>query len=448
MTRRVRVSHFSVRTKTTALATLVLGLAMAAGSVVLVLLVHETLTDSVRDAAETRAAQVARQVLPKGATITPDAGNEEESVHVVDATGHVLNTTPGAGRVPSHLPGPGTTATTHRAGLDGDYLVVTATVRAHPDALVVVSRSLEDATGSTRTVGTLLATSVPVLLVVVAATTWLVVGKALRPVDRIRRQVDEISGSELDRRVAVPEAHDEVGHLAVTMNRMLSRLQQAQERQRRFVSDASHELRSPIATIRQFAETAHTHPDACDLPGMFEATLTESLRAQSLIDNLLLLARSDEDALAFDARPVDLDDLALEEAVHLRTMAGLTVDTSALSAGRVHGNLAYLRQLVRNLTDNAARHARSAVTIEVREQGEIVQLVVSDDGPGVPLADRERIFERFVRLDSARDRDTGGSGLGLSIVRDIVAAHHGDVTIDEALGGGARFVVSLPLADS
>lgn len=445
--RRVRMRHLSVRTKTSALATLVLGLTMAVGSVVLVFLIHETLTNAVQDAAETRATQVGRQALPTGATIAPTAGNEEESVQVVDATGHVLNQTPGSGTAPGERPGPGGTATVRRAGLDGTYLVVTAKVREHPDRLVVVSRSLEDATGSTRLVGTLLAIAVPLLLLVVAVTTWFVVGRALRPMDRIRRQVDAISGSELDRRVAVPAARDEVGHLAITMNRMLSRLQQAQERQRRFVSDASHELRSPIAAIRQFAETAHAHPDASDLPGMFEATLAESLRAQGLIDNLLFLARSDEGGLTFESKPVDLDDLAFEEATHLRTMSGLMVDTSMLSAGRVLGNPAYLRQLVRNLTDNAARHARSVVAIEVRERGEIVELVVSDDGPGVPRADRERIFERFVRLDSARDRETGGSGLGLSIVRDIATAHRGRVTVAESPGGGARFVVSLPLAD-
>lgn len=302
MRRRVRMRHLSVRTKTTALATLVLGLTMAVGSVVLVLLIHETLTNAVQDAAETRAAQVARQALPTGATIAPTAGNEEESVQVVDATGHVLNETPGSDPAPGERPRPGGTATVHRAGLDGTYLVVTAKVRERPYRLVVVSRSLEDATGSTRVVGTLLASSLPVLLLVVTATTWLVVGNALRPVDRIRRQVDAISGSELDRRVAVPAARDEVGHLAITMIRMLSRLQQAQERQRRFVSDASHELRSPIAAIRQFAETAHTYPDASDLPGMFEATLTESLRAQGLIDTLLFLARSDEAASCWRPR--------------------------------------------------------------------------------------------------------------------------------------------------
>lgn len=448
MSRRVRLRRLSVRTKTTSLATLVLGLTMAAGSVVLVFLIHETLTDAVRDSAETRAMQVAHQSLPAGTTITPDAGNEEESVHVVDASGHLLNATPDAGKVPATLPRPGTTATLQREGLDGDYLVVTEKMRTEPDHLVVVTRSLEDVTGSTRTVAALLGVSVPLLLLVVAATTWFVVGRALRPVDRIRRQVDEISASQLDRRVAVPSARDEVGHLAVTMNRMLARLQQAQEQQRRFVSDASHELRSPIAAIRQVAETAHTHPGASDPTTMVETTLAESLRAQALIDNLLLLARSDENGLRFDSRLVDLDDLALEEATHLRTLGGLTVETSRLSAGRVRGNPAYLRQLVRNLTDNARRHARSAVNIELRERGEIVELVVDDDGPGVPIADRERIFERFVRLDSARARDAGGSGLGLSIVREIARAHRGHVTVLDAPSGGAHFVVTLPRADN
>jgi len=270
------------------------------------------------------------------------------------------------------------------------------------------------------------------------------VGRALAPVEAIRAEVDAISATALHRRVPDPPADDEIGRLARTMNRMLERLERAQARQRRLVSDASHELRSPVAAIRQHAEVALAHPGRTSAAELAETVLAEDLRLQRLAEDLLLLTRADEHTLALRRRPVDLDDLVFDEARRLRAVSGLRVDTSQVSAGRVDGDAAGLRRVLRNLGDNAARHAEGRVAFSVAERDGVVLLEVDDDGPGVPEADRERVFERFVRLDDARARDGGGSGLGLAIVAELVAAHGGTVAIGASPAGGTRVGVSLP----
>jgi signal transduction histidine kinase len=282
----------------------------------------------------------------------------------------------------------------------------------------------------------------------VAATTWTVVGRALAPVEAIRAEVDAISAAALHRRVPDPPADDEIGRLARTMNRMLARLERAQARQRRLVADASHELRSPVAAIRQHAEVALAHPGRTTTTELAGTVLAEDLRLQRLAEDLLLLTKADEHSLALRRRPVDLDDLVFEEAGRLRDATRLRVDTAAVSAARVEGDAAALARVLRNLADNAARHAGGRLAFSVAERDGLAVLRVDDDGPGIPVADRERVFERFVRLDDARARDDGGSGLGLAIVAELVAAHGGTVAVAASPLGGARVEVALPrLAD-
>jgi signal transduction histidine kinase len=230
------------------------------------------------------------------------------------------------------------------------------------------------------------------------------------------------------------------------MNEMLARLEAARDRQQRFVSDASHELRSPIATIRHELELLIARPDEADVVFVARGLLREDLRMQSLVDDLLVLARSDEGTLPLHRRPVDLDDLVLAEAARLRSRGLVDVDTSSVSAGQVQGDAAQLAGMVRNLVDNAERHASRAVRLSLAERGARVVLRVTDDGPGISGTDRRRIFDRFTRLDSARARGAGGYGLGLSIVHQVVTAHAGSVVVEDAPGGGARFVVDLPAA--
>ena len=310
---------------------------------------------------------------------------------------------------------------------------------------VVSGRSLATVDGTMSTVGGLLAAAVPLLLIVLAVTIWFVVGRALRPVDRLRQQVDEVTASSLDRRVADPGTDDEVGRLAHTMNRMLQRLDDSRRSQNRFISDASHELKSPLASLRQYAEVARAHPDRISPDELSAAVLDEGARLEGLVQGMLVLAKADERMLTRPATLVDLDDIVFTEARRLRGSTSVTVDSGAVGAAQLHGDATLLSQLVRNLVDNAARHATTTVALAVRadDQDGTVTLVVEDDGAGVPEADRERVFERFVRLDEARARDGGGSGLGLAIVREIAAAHGGTVAVEEGAAGGARFVVTL-----
>lgn len=332
---------------------------------------------------------------------------------------------------------------------DGDpYVAVGRTATeggSGRDLWVVAARSLAPVDGTVGTVLSLLAVALPVLLVVLALTIWFVVGRALRPVDRMRRQVDEVTASSLDQRVADPGTDDEVGRLAHTMNRMLQRLDDSRRSQNRFISDASHELKSPLASLRQYAEVARAHPDRISPDELSTAVLDEGARLESLVQGMLVLARADERALARPTALVDLDDILFAEARRLRDSTSLTIDSSGVAAAQLRGDAGLLAQLVRNLVDNAVRHARSSVELAVRtnDADGTVVLVVDDDGQGVPEADRQRVFERFVRLDEARARDGGGSGLGLAIVREIAAAHGGEVTASTAESGGARFVVTM-----
>jgi signal transduction histidine kinase len=288
---------------------------------------------------------------------------------------------------------------------------------------------------------------VPVMILLVALAAWYFTGRALRPVEAIRREAEEITGATMDRRVPEPETDDEVGRLARTMNAMLDRLESSSQRQRQFVSDASHELRSPLASIRTNLEVALRHADRADWPAVAGRALAEDARMEDTVSELLELARLDEVAgpAPLDTLPdVDLDELVLDDTVQERRVP---VDTSRVSAGRVHGRREQLTRVVRNLLDNAARHATSSVAVELRAgEDHTIELTVDDDGPGIPLDDRERVFDRFTRLDDGRARDAGGLGRGLSMVKEITEQHGGTVTVEDAPSGGARLRVRLPAA--
>jgi signal transduction histidine kinase len=286
----------------------------------------------------------------------------------------------------------------------------------------------------------------PALIALVAAVAWVLVGRALRPVDAMRAEVDEITGSTMHRRVPEPATGDEIGRLARTMNAMLSRLDATATRQRRFVSDASHELRSPVAAIRTSLEVARRKPDRADWPAVADTALAEEARLEALLDDLLLLAAQDEiGSDPIHPKPVNLTALATTEARRPRRVpvdvihwpaAGEPLEVAALEDQLAHA--------VSNLVDNASRYATSAVQITLSCYDETARIVVDDDGPGIAPAYRERVFERFTRLDDSRARPQGGSGLGLAVVRAIVSRHHGQIRIEESPLGGARFVVELP----
>jgi signal transduction histidine kinase len=443
--RRIRARVGTVRAATTVVATIVVGVALVAGAAVLLIVLRYTLVDEVKDPARAQALEVAGQLESGQPPVLEVAGSDEQLIQVLGPDGAVVassrNVT-GQPAVARLQPGESAQVPTP---LDNDDFLAVAEGTQTPQGprTVLVARALVGVFETTTLVTGLLLVGLPVLLVVVAVTTWAMVGRALAPVEAIRREVDEISAAQLHRRVPQPDVDDEVGRLAATMNRMLARLEEARNSQRRFVSDASHELRSPITTIRQHAEVALAHPDRITTTELADVVLAEELRIQRLVEDLLVLARADEH-VAPQRAPVDLDDLAFEEARRLRSTTSLQVDTSAVGAARVHGDVDALRRVLRNLGENAARHATARIDITLADRGGDVVLTVGDDGPGIPEPERQRVLKRFVRLDEARSRDDGGSGLGLAIVDEVVRAHGGSVSISRSPLGGARVGVTLP----
>ena len=439
----------TVRARTTASATIVVAVALVAGAMVLLTVLRATLTDEVQDAARAQALEVADQLDTGQSPTLEVVGGDEQLIQVLGQDGAVLASSRNvAGEAPIARLAPGESRRVLTPLDDEDFMAVAerAQTPAGPRT-VLVARALVGVLETNGVVTQLLIIGLPVLLLVVALTTWVMVGRALAPVDAIRREVDGISAAQLDRRVPQPKADDNVGRLAATMNRMLSRLEDARNSQRRFVSDASHELRSPITTIRHHAEVALAHPDRISVEELAEVVLTEELRIQRLVEDLLLLAQADEH-VPTPRTPVDLDDLAFEEARRLRLSSALWVDTSGVGAARVDGDIDALRRALRNLGDNAARHAESRIEFKLAERGAHVVFTIDDDGPGIPEAERSRVLQRFVRLDEARSRDDGGSGLGLAIIDEVARAHGGAVSISESPLGGARIQVSFPAADA
>ena len=295
-----------------------------------------------------------------------------------------------------------------------------------------------------------LAVGLPALVAVVGVIAWVLVGRALRPVEAMRAEAERITVSTMHRRVPEPPTDDEVGRLARTMNTMLDRLQTAAAQQRRFVSDASHELRSPIAALRAGLEVARAKPGPVGWPARVDSLLAEESRLETLLDDLLLLAAHDEHgASAAPARSVNVTALAIEEGRRPRRVPVQVVQSPADNqAVAVAGVQQQLARALSNVVDNAARHAASVVQIRVSNDGDTVRVAVDDDGPGIPPADRERVFERFTRLDDGRARHDGGSGLGLAVVSSILTSHHGTIRIDDSPLGGARFVAELPALPS
>jgi len=280
-----------------------------------------------------------------------------------------------------------------------------------------------------------------VLAALVAWITWHVVGRTLGPVEAIRAQLAEISDSDLSRRVPEPPGEDEIAQLARTANATLDRLERAVGRQRQFASDASHELRTPITGLRANLEDASMHPDDNDLRAVVASALRDTDRLESIVTDLLLLARIGTGGTAAQ-ETIDLAELA-EAEIARRTFA-LKICTELSHGVTVRGVRMQFVRLLGNLLDNAERYADEVVSVEVARVDAGALLTVTDDGPGIAPADRERVFERFTRLDSARSRGTGGTGLGLAIAREIAQAHGGTLRLEDRLRG-ARFALRLPL---
>ncbi|TDD63853.1 HAMP domain-containing histidine kinase [Actinomadura darangshiensis] len=321
------------------------------------------------------------------------------------------------------------------------YVVEAIRVSTAPDSVVVYASERMPSYLVSGLLEGVLGGCVLLLAGIVAWITWRVVGRTLGPVEAIRVQLAEISATDLSRRVPQPAGQDEIAQLARTANETLDRLERAVARQRQFASDASHELRTPIAGLRANLEDASMHPDDNDLPAVVTSALRDTDRLESIVTDLLLLARIGTGGTSVQ-EPIDLG--ALAEAEVRRRAFALKITTEAVRGVRVRGVRMQLVRLLGNLLDNAERYADSSIKVEVTRADGLALLTVTDDGAGIAPGDRERVFERFTRLDTARSRGAGGTGLGLAIVREIAQVHGGTIRIEDH-AAGARFALRLPL---
>ncbi|WP_242608815.1 sensor histidine kinase [Actinomadura formosensis] len=411
-----------------------------------------------QDASRTTLNELTRQagrtsfVIEIGRLRNPLSGAPGDLVQVTDRQGRVLAATSAMqGRPAVRFPAPPRDATRREGtvcGVDapgnGCYLIVEFQEGIGQSALFVKALAPKPGLLPRPLPAALLALGIPLITGLVGYGTWLSASRTLRPVDEIRRKLDEIAATDLERRVPAPGRRDEVGRLAESVNATLDRLEQAVARQRAFVSDVSHELRSPLTALRMELELALAEPDETDVPETLRTILNNTERLSAVVDDLLALARLEADR-TFQRERVDLTALTDEEVLRRPRRTRVTI----LSEGpvTVHGGRSELARLLTNLLDNADRHATSEVTVILRREPPATAVVeVIDDGTGIAPEDRERVFERFTRLAEARHRDAGGTGLGLAISRDIARAHRGSLILTDRVDGrsGARFVLRLP----
>ncbi|MGZ8718182.1 MAG: sensor histidine kinase [Aeromicrobium sp.] len=445
----------SVRTRTTVLAILVVGTTLAAGAILLVITLGQSLSKSGDGLAKSRARDLAglaeAGALPKVLSKIDGEGIAQ----VVDASGRVLAATPSIKdeEAISTLRPPGekpvVVTITNAPGDDAieDYRVWALSANTDDGPVsIYVGKSLETVEEATRTLRNSFTVAVPSALALLALGTWLVIGRALRPVEQIREELTTITDEDLDRRVPVPPSDDEVARLAKTMNMVLDRLEIASRKQREFVGDASHELQSPLTAIRVQLEVAIAHPEEADWRTLATNVLNDSGQMERLVHDLLYLAREHDQATPA-SEAVDLDDIVLQEAARTRTTTTILIDTAAVSGAPVSGSRDDLRRLVRNLIENAVHHAVKTVCLTVSCDEQHARVGVEDDGPGVPPEMQDRVFDRFYRTDASRSRHAGGTGLGLAIARAIAERHGGRLELVDS-DSGAHFVVTLPIDGS
>lgn len=432
-----------LRFRLTAVAAAVLALALAMSASVLLSVLERTLMDTVDDSTRQQAHRV-RVQADAGTLTSPVTTHDGTLVQVIDAAGRITHVTYGTDRL---VPLLGERARTRLLGtgeavsLDGRPYAIPGPLRvvvlsADRGQTVIAARPVGEILTSLRTTGKVLLVGTPLLIVLLAGASWVIIGRTLRPITALRRGAAEITHTARSRRLPVPESRDEVHSLATTLNDMLARLEEAEQRQRALVSDAAHELRSPLASIRLQLEVALGHPRGQDWRETAEGVLEDTMRLSRLAEDLLALARLDERG----GVPARREPVALDEVVRRTVERYAEARLTACDPVTVRGDALDLGRVLTNLVDNAVRHATSNVEVALTGDG---VLTVTDDGPGIPEQDRERVFNRFTRLDTGRSRDEGGAGLGLAIVRETVHAHGGTVRLEDA-GPGLRAVVSLP----
>lgn len=437
----VRRRSVPLRVRITAGALVIVAGALTIGGLVIIGVVEQEMTSQI-DSALRADADFTERMITSGSGLPMEEGPTDLYVQFLDETGTVVGAgTAAIGRPALAASGQadGAIATVTDPQL-GELRVLATAAPNNPRLTLVFARSSQNVAAVHETLTRLLAVLVLGGSVLLGVLVWLVVGRSLRPVEQMRRTVEGLDDGDLHTRVALPGTGDELDRLAGTLNDLLGRLDVAVEREHRFVADASHDLRTPIAAMRSLLETEAADPTLVVLTRADALARLDQL--QGLVDQLLALSGADN--ADPPTRPVDLDELVLGHARQLARQIRLQVDTSRVSGGQVAGRDTDLVRVVENLAANAARYAATTVSFTVHQFGDTVELVVDDDGPGIPPEHRDRVFERFATLDDARTAGTSGAGLGLAIAAAIVSAHDGTIRVGDAPGGGARFEVHLP----
>ncbi|RSN01939.1 two-component sensor histidine kinase [Nonomuraea sp. WAC 01424] len=443
----------SIRGRLTTLATLVAAVVLAVTATLTLTLGPDNLHGLVETRVELAVRRVASEARAGQLSPTLEAPARVQLLQVVSADGRVIASSPGlrGQRLtgiqvdkPETIYSTESTLTGLRDEKEAQYLIMAIQVHTPSGELVTVygASSLSDVNRALSWLNAMVFLGTPMVLVIVAGITWVVVASALRPVERIRAELAEITGRDLSRRVSVSDTGDEITDLAATTNHTLDRLERSAETQRRFVADASHELRSPISALRTQLEVANSYPDETDWPATGARALAAAERLTGIIDELLMLARLDAGAIP-DRRIVDLCRLA-EAGVRRRAGGKIPIVLDTCGRALVLGSPVQLDRLLTNLLDNATRHAASRIDLRIWVEGDHVYISVTDDGDGIPPEDRERVFERFTRLEAARRKEKGGSGLGLPLSREICASHGGTLKVADH-SPGARLIARLPL---
>ena len=438
----------TIRFRVTALAVMLSALLLVVFAILMTAVLRSQLADNLDEGISQRADTIA-SVIAK--SVPPQVfADEDLLLQVVDPHGALVSSSTNlAGAAPITSLRAGFRTVSNVPGRTEDFRVLVREISsASGPVTLIVGVNNDDVTDPVTILSRLLAVTVPAVVLLLGALTWWLTGRTLKPVEKMRIELAEITGTNLGRRVAEPATGDEIDRLAHTMNQTLDRLDCAIRRQQRFVADASHELRSPLTRIRAELEVDLALGQPIDPTTTERSVLEEAIELQRLVDDLLQLAHGDDGLTDTNFQPVDLDDIVLREARRVRERGRVVVDMQRVTAAQTMGDARQLARAVCNLFDNAERHATSTITVGLDEIGDRVRLTVSDDGNGISPENRAVIFERFTRLDDARTRDTGGTGLGLAIVRDIVQGHDGTITLDDGANDNStetRFVVELPL---
>lgn len=446
--------RLSLRARATLIGTLVFAVLLAVGSVLLVQILENRLTAASDQLSRSRVDDLL--ALARKGDLPRTLRNVDENgiAQVIADDGIVLAASPNvAGRpaVARLHPGEEVQTGTFQAPDDQEVETYRFWYASGPSpdgpVTVYVGNSLEAVSEASVVLRWALGVGVPVIVVLLGVAIWLLLGRVIGRLDRIRAEVDRITEENLDRRVAGDGVEDEVGRLAATMNAMLERLDVAARRQRDFVADVSHDLQSPLTAQRVALEVALAGSDGVDAARLRDEVLGATADMERLVGDLLELASIDAHGAASPTH-LDLDAIVLEEAARARSSSAADVDTGAVSAAPAYANAADVRRIVRNLLDNAAEHAESRVRLVVDSADvdgwRCAQLLVVDDGAGVPAEHRDKIFDRFHRAETARSR-RGGSGLGLSIARELAERNGGSVDLVDA-SRGTTMRLRLPLS--